>query len=103
MGCNNLLIIPKKDGTKRYISDSRRLNLALKRKPFPISNIQDVLQKFGRFTYATSLDLTKSPESRKLCTVIPVHSHLRELMDITGSPDIFQDRMSTLMESLEYS
>ena len=69
-------IIPKKDGTVRFISDFRKLNLALRRKPFPIPNIQDVLQKLGGFTYATSLDLNMgyytlslSPESQKLCTI----------------------------------
>ena len=50
-------IVPKKEGTVRFVTDFRQLNKALKRKPFPIPNIQDILQKIGGFTYATALDL----------------------------------------------
>jgi hypothetical protein len=38
-------IIPKKDGRIRFISDFRKLNQYLKRKPFPIPKIQDKLLK----------------------------------------------------------
>ena len=50
-------IIPKKDGTVRFISDFRELNKRIKRKPFPIPKIQDLLLKLEGFQYATSLDL----------------------------------------------
>ena len=50
-------IIPKKDGTVRFISDFRELNKCIKRKPFPIPKIQDLLLKLEGFQYATSLDL----------------------------------------------
>ena len=47
-------IIPKKDGTVRFISDFRELNKRIKRKPFPIPKIQDLLLKLEGFRYATS-------------------------------------------------
>ena len=50
-------IIPKKDGTVRFISDFRELNKRIKRKPFPIPHIQDMLLNLEGFKYATSLDL----------------------------------------------
>ena len=50
-------IVPKKDGTVHFISDFRELNKRIKRKPFPIPNIKDLLQKLEGFMYATSLDL----------------------------------------------
>ena len=50
-------IIPKKDGSVRFISDFRELNKQIKRKPFPIPKIQDMLLKLEGFKYATSLDL----------------------------------------------
>ena len=37
-------IIPKKDGRVRFISDFRRLNQKLKRKPYPLPRISDMLQ-----------------------------------------------------------
>ena len=50
-------IIPKKDGTVRFISDFRELNKRIKRKPYPIPKIQDLMQKIEGFQYVTSLDL----------------------------------------------
>ena len=50
-------IIPKKDGTVHFITDFRELNLRIRRKPYPIPKIQDLLLKLEDFQYATSLDL----------------------------------------------
>ena len=47
----------KKNHQIWVVSDFRRLNKQLRRKPFPLPKIQDILQQLGRFTYATSLDL----------------------------------------------
>ena len=70
-------IIPKKDGTVRFISDFRQLNLRIRRKPFPIPRIQDLLMKLEGFMYATSLDLNMgyyhielTPGSKALCTIV---------------------------------
>jgi hypothetical protein len=49
-------IIPKKNGTVRFISDFRRLNEELKRKPYPIPKIAQMLQELEKFACATSLD-----------------------------------------------
>jgi hypothetical protein len=38
-------IVPKKDGSVRFISDFRELNKRIKRKPYPIPKIQDLLLK----------------------------------------------------------
>ena len=46
-------IIPKKNGTVRFISDFRKLNKRIKRKPFPIPKIQDLLLKLEGFQYGT--------------------------------------------------
>ena len=42
-------IIPKKDGSVRFISDFRELNKRIKRKPYPIPKIQDLLLKLEGF------------------------------------------------------
>ena len=49
-------IIPKKNGTVRFISDFHELNKWIKRKPFPIPDIQDLQLQLEGFQYATSLD-----------------------------------------------
>ena len=70
-------IIPKKDGYVQFISDFRELNKRIKRKPFPIPKIQDMLLKLEGFQYATSLDLNMgyyhkelSPFSKRLCAIV---------------------------------
>lgn len=70
-------IIPKKDKTVRFISDFRELNKRIKRKPFPLPKIQDLMLKLEGFQYATSLDLIQgyyhielSPFSKELCTIV---------------------------------
>jgi RNase H-like domain found in reverse transcriptase/Reverse transcriptase (RNA-dependent DNA polymerase)/Integrase zinc binding domain len=105
-------IIPKKDGTVRFISDFRQLNLRIKRKPFPIPKIQDLLLKLEGFQYATSLDLNMgyyhirlSPFSKSLCTIVlpwGKYEYQRLPMGLCNSPDIFQEKMSNLMADLEF-
>jgi hypothetical protein len=105
-------IIPKKDGTVRFISDFRELNKRIKRKPFPIPKIQDLLLKLEGFQYATSLDLNMgyyhielSPDSKRLCTIVlpwGKYEYQKLPMGLSNSPDIFQEKMSSLMGDLEY-
>ena len=105
-------IIPKKDGSVRFISDFRELNKRIKRKPYPIPKIQDMLLKLEGFQYATSLDLNMgyyhielSPHSKRLCTIVlpwGKFEYQRLPMGLCNSPDIFQEKMSTLMQDLEY-
>ena len=104
-------IVPKKEGTVRFITDFRQLNKCLKRKPYPMPNIQDILQKLGGFTYATALDLNMGYynirldlASSSLCTlVLPwgKYRYKRLPMGIKNSPDIFQEKINELMEGLE--
>ena len=105
-------IIPKKNGTVRFISDFRYLNKCLVRRPYPIPKIADVLQKLEGIKFATSLDLNMGYytvrldlESQKLCTIITPwgkYQYLRLPMGVNVSPDIFQEKMSDLMSGLEF-
>ncbi len=71
-----------------------------------------VLQELEGFTFATAQDLNMGnytirldPDASKICTIIfPWGKYLykRLPIGIAGSPDIFQGKMSELMESLEY-
>jgi transposase InsO family protein len=105
-------IIPKKDMTVRFISDFRELNKRIKRTPFPIPKIQELLLKLEGFKHATSLDLNMgyyhvelSPDSKKLCTLIfpwAKYEMQRLPMGLSNSPDIFQEKMSELFHDLEF-
>ena len=64
------------------------------------------------FTYATVLDLNMGyytirldPDANKICTIIlpwRKYSYMQLTMGIASLPDISQERMSGLMETLEY-
>ncbi len=105
-------IIPMKDKTIRFLSDFGEVNKRLVRTPFPIPKISMVLQEIKGFSYATALDLNMGyytirldPDASKICTIIfswSKYSYKRLPMGIAGSPDIFQGKMSELMESLEF-
>ena len=105
-------IIPKKDKTVRFISDFREVNKRIVRYPYPIPKISSILQEMEGFTYATQLDLNMGyytirldPDAQKICTIIlpwGKYSYMRLPMGLLNSPDMFQEKMSTLMEELEY-
>jgi hypothetical protein len=105
-------IIPKKDKTVPFLSDFWEVNKRLVRKPFPTPKISMVLQEIEGFSYATTLDLNMGyytvrldPDASKICTVIfpwGKYFYKRLPMGIAGSPDIFQEKMLELMESLEF-
>ncbi len=84
----------------------------LVRKPFPILKISTVLQELEGFTYAMALDfnmgyytISLDPDASKICTIIfpwEKYSYQRLPMGIAGSPNIFQQKMSALMATLEF-
>ena len=71
-----------------------------------------MLLKLEGFKYATSLDLNMgyyhielNPDSWKLCTIVlpwGKYEYLRLPMGLCNSPDIFQEKMSTLIHDLEF-
>ncbi len=108
-----MFTILKGDSSLRSLADLRELNKRIKRKPFPLPKITDILQKLEGFQYATSLDLNMgyyhialTPNSSRLCTVVlpwGKYEYLRLPMGLCNSPDIFQEKMSDLMTGLEFA
>ncbi|XP_060600522.1 uncharacterized protein K02A2.6-like [Ruditapes philippinarum] len=58
--CNNLVVTEKSNGDIRLCLDPRSLNSAIKRTPYPLKTLDDVLHKFGNAKYFTKLDLTSA-------------------------------------------
>ena len=70
-------IIPKADNTVRSVSDFRKVNACLIRKPYPIPKISGIMQELEGFQFATALDLNMGyytlrldPFSQDICTII---------------------------------
>jgi hypothetical protein len=88
------------------------VNKRLIRTPFPLPKISDILQGLEGLTYATAIYLNMGyytirldPDAQKICTIVlpwGKYSYLRLPMGIAGAPDIFQEKMSDLMRTLEY-
>ena len=107
-----MFVIGKPDGSLRSLADLRELNKRIKRKPFPIPKITDMLQKLEGFSWATSLDLNMgyyhielTPNSSRMCTIVlpwGKYEYLRLPMGLCNSPDIFQEKISELMAGLEF-
>jgi hypothetical protein len=97
----------KKTGDVRILTDFRRLNAQIKRKPFPLPKISDLLRKLSGFKYATAIDLSMGYyhipldlEASKLCiTRLPwgKYQYKRLPMGVKTSPDIFQRIMYELL------
>ncbi len=71
------------------------------------------MQELEGFSFATALNLNMGyytirldPDASKICTIIfpweKKYSIKQLPMGIAGSPDIFQSKMSEIIESLEY-
>jgi Reverse transcriptase (RNA-dependent DNA polymerase) len=106
-------IQPKKTGDVRILSDFRKLNEAIVRKPFLLPKISELLQKLQEFTFAMAIDLSMGyyhilldDASQKLCTTIlpwGKYQYLCLPMGIKNSPYIFQSIMHDILGDLEYS
>ena len=104
-------IVPKKDNKVRFVSDFRRLNQKIKRKPYPLPRISDTLQQLEGFQYATSLDMNMgyyhirlSDQASDMCTIITEfgkYRYKRLPMGVSCSPDIFQAKIYELLGDIE--
>ena len=88
-----------KDNLVRFLSYFINLNNQLKRKPYPMPNINGILLKVESFIYATSPDLNVlfyhiqlTEYASKFCTIIILwgkYCYNNLQMVYSNSPDIF--------------
>jgi len=110
--CAPSFIVPKKDGRVRFITDYRELNKRIRRKPWPMPHVADLIQDIGSYTYVTALDLSMgyyhfrlSDELSDMSTfMLPfgLYKYRRLPMGLSVSPDLFQERMSKLFGDIPW-
>jgi hypothetical protein len=103
--------VPKANGQIRFVTDFRFLNKHLRRYPYPLPSIQEIMRTIDGLTWVSVLDLNMGfwhleldKESQKLATVIlpwGKYSYLRLAMGLSVSPDIYQETISNLFADLQ--
>jgi hypothetical protein len=88
------------------------INEMLKIMPHPIPKNAQILQELEKFAYAIFLDLNMGyytikldSDAQKLCTIdtpFGKYQYLRLPMCVSCSPDLFQEKMSDLMQHLNF-
>jgi len=104
-------IVPKKDNRVRWVSDFRELNELLERRPYPIPRIQDIMNKRGKYTHFTKIDLSMQyycfeldDASKKLCTIVTpygCYEYQRLPMGVKVSPDVAQQLMEDILQDTD--
>ena len=105
-------IQPKKTGDVRVLTDFRRVNAVLKRHPYPLPKIADILYELEGFRYATAINLSMGyyhipldEYSQQLCTTIlpwGKYRYKKLPMGISSAPDIFQSIMDDILGDLQF-
>ena len=108
--CFPSFIIPKKDGRVRWLSDFRKLNELIVRKPFLLPRIQDILHQRGKYTYFTKINLLMmfycfelSKRSKHICVISTEennHCYNRLPMGVKISPDVAQRFMVDMLQGI---
>ena len=103
---------PKKTGDIRVLTDLRKVNTAIERKPFPLPRIGETIQRLEKFKSATALDLSQGyysipicKKSQKICTTIlpwGKYAYKRLPMGVACAPDIFQSIMMEILGDLDF-
>lgn len=57
--CSPVVLVPKKDGSLRFCIHFRYLNAVSLFDSYPMARIDDLVERFGRAKYITTLDLSK--------------------------------------------
>ena len=115
VGCSEwgfpTFIIPKESGTVRWVSDFRELNKLIKRRPYPMPIIGDVMLNRAGYKWFTKIDVSMQfycfeldDKSSKICTIVTPfgkYRYKRLPMGVKISPDIAQSIMKGIFDDLD--
>ena len=105
-----VLLVPKKDGGKRFCVDFKKLNKITKTFVWPLPHIDDILASLGNLTIFSSIDLKSGywqvliDAQDKEKTAFVYNSALYEFnsmaFGLVGSPAVFGELMTNVLEGI---
>ncbi|XP_065185817.1 uncharacterized protein K02A2.6-like [Sycon ciliatum] len=108
--CSPMVPVLKPNGKVRICVDLKRLNASVKRETFQLPTLEDALSSLAGATVFTTLDTANgfwqvplSPDSARLTTFITPFGRFyfkRLPFGITSAPEIFQKRLTNLLDQL---
>ncbi len=106
-----VILVEKKDGTKRLVVDFRKLNQVTKKDRYPLPNIADTLDALGKARFFTTLDLAAgywqvnmNPEDREKTAFTTPRGqfHFKVLpFGLCNAPSTFQRLMDRVLRGLQ--
>ena len=106
--CFPVVVVTKKDGSYRFCTDFRKLNIISKKTSWPLPVIDDMLAVLGKSKFFTTLDLKSGywqiplKEEDKEKTAFGCHRGLFEYnvlpFGLSNGPSIFQQLMSIVLQ-----
>lgn len=107
-----VVIVAKKDNTKRFCVDFRQLNRITKKNSYPLPVIDEILALLGKAKYFTTLDLksgywqvSMNDDDREK-TAFTCHAGLFEFnvmpFGLANAPSIFQELMSEVLQGFDF-
>ena len=107
-----ILLVAKKDGSKRFCVDYRKLNAMTKKDIFPIPRVDDILDRLDNMKYFTKLDLISGyyqiemdEESKEKTAFITEEGSFEYNVmpfGLTNAPSTFQRLMNLVLSGLNW-
>lgn len=109
--CAPMVVVPKSSGRVRITTDFTALNKAVRRPKYELPSVDDTLAKLNGAKFFTKLDANSGffqcildKESAPLTTFITPYGryqYLRLPMGITSAPEIYSQKMASILDGLE--
>ena len=107
-----VVIVGKKDQSKRFCIDFRQLNKITKKISYPLPVIDEILALLGKAKYFSTMDLksgywqVEMDEKDREKTAFTCHAGLFEFnvmpFGLCNAPSLFQELMSNVLEGLDF-